>query len=206
MPERVTFRIRPVRRSRGTARARFSRVREHSGGSRREGTPGARATDSRADRRCKWMVRAHGDGASATAAAIDCLAACRSQGEGDRKTNSSSQQVSPVCHREDVGMLHKTHDSDRRILPRQPAAGRVTWRLGAAPRSYVGYLSDRSRLGLSFVSGSAVAPAVGELLELRDANGLQRCLRVVRVAPYDDVTHLIACRAVRAERTPTPST
>lgn len=97
-------------------------------------------------------------------------------------------------------MFHEMQDSERRTLPRQPAAGRVTWRMGAAPRSYVGYISDRSRLGLSFVSGAAIAPAIGELLELRDANGMQLCMRVVRVAPYDDVTHLIGCRAIREER------
>jgi len=88
-------------------------------------------------------------------------------------------------------------NQDRRTEQRYHTAGRVAWMPAGMPHGHVGWLSDRSRLSVSFVTSGRSQPATGQEIEIRCPAFPPERFRVTRVAPYDDHLALVACRRTR---------
>ena len=84
---------------------------------------------------------------------------------------------------------------ERRSEARYPLAGKVFWRKPGRNLKVLGWLSDTSLSGVSFITAMGMRPSVNEHIELTSPDdSTQRC-RVARTTPYDHRLSLIACEA-----------
>lgn len=90
----------------------------------------------------------------------------------------------------------KVGGCDRRREPRCASAGTISWRMTGSDRAFIGWLSDRSRSSLSFITARKHAPSLGEAIEVVGSDRRRRAFRTTRIAGYDDDFSLIACRNV----------
>ena len=95
-------------------------------------------------------------------------------------------------------MIEKRQGCDRRGDYRHPAAGQCMWRKSGSRATFQGWLSDRSRTSVSFITASAAPSASGDEIELIGPGRSHRQYRITRIAPYDGHLSLIACRGARS--------
>jgi hypothetical protein len=105
-------------------------------------------------------------------------------------------------------MKSESWSSERRREVRTEAAGRIAWRTAPGqppvrpPAEHVGWLSDRSRSSVSFITATATQPSFGQQIEVCSGGGRRRQRqrwRVARTAPYDDQLSLVACTTISPE-------
>lgn len=99
-------------------------------------------------------------------------------------------------------MYKRTAPSDRRGGLRYWRMARMGWRKRSSDVLHRGWLNDESDSGVSFVTGTAAQPSLGEKVEIVGLDRLPRRHRVVRIAPCGDRACVIACRASTDERPP----
>jgi hypothetical protein len=99
-------------------------------------------------------------------------------------------------------MYKRTASSDRRGGLRYWRMVRMGWRKRSSDVLHRGWLNDESDSGVSFVTGTAAQPSLGEEVEIVGLDRLPRRHRVVRIAPCGDRGCVIACRARTDERPP----
>ncbi len=93
-------------------------------------------------------------------------------------------------------MMHeKRQRRDRRSDPRYPLAGKIFWRKPARTLNVLGWLSDTSRSGVSFVTKDNDRIVLGEEIELLNASREIQRYCITRIAPYDSRLSLVACRS-----------
>ena len=90
----------------------------------------------------------------------------------------------------------KVGGCDRRREPRCASAGTISWRMTGSDRAFIGWLSDRSRSSLCFITSSEHAPSFGEAIDVVGSDRCRRAFRTARIARYDDNLSLIAGRNV----------
>jgi hypothetical protein len=97
---------------------------------------------------------------------------------------------------------------DRRRAVRRATPGKVWWRADGEARPTLGWLSDTSRIGMTFVSSAADGVVLGQTLcvsrvDPRRRNSRFETFRVCRIEPYGPNCELVAC--TRAFPTEPPS-
>jgi hypothetical protein len=83
---------------------------------------------------------------------------------------------------------------DRRRETRHQAAGQVEWNVTQLPDMHVGWLSDISESGVSFVTPRSLVPPAQETIEMAPLGLPTRVYRIVRETEYDGRNSLVACR------------
>ena len=96
-------------------------------------------------------------------------------------------------------------DRDRRSVPRRATPGRISWKRANKNINFMGWLSDSSESGISFITSAMSAPLVGEEVSAcGDAIGTRR-YRVQRVEPYDSHFSLVGCAFIAVSEPQTTS-
>ena len=84
---------------------------------------------------------------------------------------------------------------ERRSERRYTLAGRIFWRKPGRNMKVLGWLSDTSLSGVSFITATGMRPSVNEHIELTGPNHSTQCCRVARTTSYDRHLSLVACEA-----------
>ncbi len=96
-------------------------------------------------------------------------------------------------------------DRERRSVPRRATPGRISWKRENKNINFMGWLSDSSESGISFITSAMSAPLVGEEVSAcGEAIGTRR-YRVCRVEPYDSHFSLVGCAFLAVAETQTKS-
>jgi hypothetical protein len=93
-------------------------------------------------------------------------------------------------------MMIAEEQQDRRREPRYPHAEVIGWCFPESKVTYRGWVSDKSRSGISFVTPDNSCMSLGDEINLHSDSSLSDRCEVVRIEQYDDRLCLVACRSL----------
>jgi hypothetical protein len=93
-------------------------------------------------------------------------------------------------------MLIAEEQHERRREPRYPHAEVIGWRFPENEATYRGWVSDKSRSGISFVTPDNPFLSEGEEINLVSGSSLPDRCRVLRIDSYDDTLRIVACQSL----------
>ncbi len=91
--------------------------------------------------------------------------------------------------------MERRRPLERRSERRYALGGRIFWRKPGRKLNVLGWLSDTSLSGVSFITGTGRRLTLNEDIELTGPDRSTLRCRVARIAPYDRGLSLVACEA-----------